>query len=151
VLISGQVDKIGSRHGSESDANDSSAELTGSCWGCYLHSSSWKRGSVQGLVLAQDTCSVLGELAGKLPKYTARVLGENEPLHGTSFPGTCTVLLPSSILRETVPGLYTSLPGHCHLWALPGRNRARRCGVSKTTGQALLARILLKTNTMKNL
>jgi len=26
---------------------------------------SWQRGSVQGLVLAQDTCSVLGELAGE--------------------------------------------------------------------------------------
>jgi len=26
------------------------------------HVGSWKRGSVQGLILAQDTCSVLGEL-----------------------------------------------------------------------------------------
>jgi len=32
--------------------------------GHYCASSSWKRDSVQGLVLAQDTCSVLGELAG---------------------------------------------------------------------------------------
>jgi len=39
VLLSGQADNIGPRHGSQSDANDSSAELTGSWWGCYLHSS----------------------------------------------------------------------------------------------------------------
>ena len=31
--------------------------------GHYCASSPWRRGSVQGLVLAQDTCSVLGELA----------------------------------------------------------------------------------------
>jgi len=36
---SDRADQIGSRHGSQSDANDSSAELTGSWWGCYLHSS----------------------------------------------------------------------------------------------------------------
>jgi len=29
------------------------------------HTGSWKRGSVQELVLAQGTCSVLGELAGE--------------------------------------------------------------------------------------
>jgi len=39
VLISDRADKICSRHGSQSDANVSSAELTGSWWGCYLHSS----------------------------------------------------------------------------------------------------------------
>jgi len=39
VLISDQAHNICSRHGSQSDANDSSAELTGSWWGCYLHSS----------------------------------------------------------------------------------------------------------------
>ena len=32
---------------------------------------SWKRGSVQGLVLAQDTCSVLGELAGERQRNRA--------------------------------------------------------------------------------
>jgi len=37
--ISDQADKIGSRHGSQSDASDSSAELTGSWLGCYLRSS----------------------------------------------------------------------------------------------------------------
>jgi len=78
---------------------------------------------------AAALCTILLSLSGELPKYTARVLGENEPLHGASFPGTCTVLLPSSLLREAVPGLYTSLAGHSHLWALPGRNRARRGGV----------------------
>ena len=31
--------QMSSRHGSQSDANDSSLELTGSWWGCYLHSS----------------------------------------------------------------------------------------------------------------
>jgi len=30
---------MSSRHGSQSDANDSSLELTGGWWGCYLHSS----------------------------------------------------------------------------------------------------------------
>jgi len=71
--------------------------------------------------------------------------------HGASFPGTCTVLLPSSLLREAVPGLYTShgLAGHWHLSALPGRNRARRCGISKTTWQALLARIYSKQTLWK--
>jgi len=44
-LISIQNDRIffaaniGPRHGSQSDANDSSVELTGSWWGCYLRSS----------------------------------------------------------------------------------------------------------------
>jgi len=33
--------------------------------------SSWKRGSMQGLVLAQDTCSVLGELAGERQRNRA--------------------------------------------------------------------------------
>ena len=95
---------------------------------------------------------------------SARALGENKPLHGASFPGTYTVLLsssglsfpgtytvllPSSLLREAVPVLYASLAGHSHLCALPGQNRARRCGVSKTTGRAQLALYLLKTNTMK--
>jgi len=42
------------------------------------------------------------------------------------------VLLPSSLLREAVPVLYASLAGHYHLCALPSRNGARRCGVSKT-------------------
>jgi len=71
-------------------------------------------------------------LSGELPKYNARVLGENEPLHGASFPGTYKVLLPASLLREAVPVLNTSLAGHSHLWALPSGNRVRRCGVSKT-------------------
>ena len=31
--------QMSSRHGSQSDANDSSLELTDSWWGCYLHSS----------------------------------------------------------------------------------------------------------------
>jgi len=31
--------QMSSRHGSQSGANDSSLELTGSWWGCYLHSS----------------------------------------------------------------------------------------------------------------
>ena len=39
VLISDQADNIGPRHGSQSDTSDSSAKLTGSWWGCYLHSS----------------------------------------------------------------------------------------------------------------
>jgi len=58
-------------------------------------------------------------LFGELPKYTARVLGENEPLHGASFPGTYAVLLPSSLLRE----LYASLTGHSHLCATPQPER----------------------------
>jgi len=94
-------------------------------------------------------CTIPLSLSGKLPKSTARVLGENEPLLGASFPGTYTVLHPSSLLREAVPVLYASLAGHSHLCALPGWNRARRCGVSKTTTRALLALYLLKTNTIK--
>jgi len=94
-------------------------------------------------------CTILLSLSCELLKYTARVLGENKPLHGVSFPGTYTVLLPSILLREVVPVLYTSLAGHSHLWALPSRNRARRCGVSKKTRRVLLAPYLLKTNTMK--
>jgi len=61
--------------------------------------------------------------SGELPKYTARVLGENEPLHGASFPGTYTVLLPSSLLHEAVPVLYASLAGHSHLCAPPQSER----------------------------
>ena len=59
------------------------------------------------------------------------------------------VLLPSNLLREAVPVLYASLAYHYHLCALPSRNGVRRCGVSKTTGQAQLALYLLQTNTMK--
>ena len=61
---------------------------------------------------AAAICRILLSLFGELPKYTPRVLGENELQHGASFPGTCTVLLPSSLLCEAVPGLYTSLAGH---------------------------------------
>jgi len=39
VVISDGADKFGSRHGSLSDATDSSAAPTGSWWGCYLHNS----------------------------------------------------------------------------------------------------------------
>jgi len=67
-----------------------------------------------------------GSLSGELPKYTARSWGENELLHGVSFPGTCTVLLPSSLLREAVPVLYTSLTGHSHLCTSPIWNKAER-------------------------
>jgi len=98
---------------------------------------------------AAAICTIPMSLSGELPKYTPRVLGENEPLHGASFPGTYTVLLPSNLLREAVPVLYASLAGHSHLCALPSRNRARRCGVSKTTGRAQLALYLLQTNTIK--
>ena len=97
---------------------------------------------------AAAICRIPLSLSGELPKYTARVLGENEPLHGASFPGTYTVLLPSSLLREVVPVLYASLAGHSHLCALPSRNGARRCGVSKTSATRPY---LLKTNTMKTL
>ena len=98
---------------------------------------------------AAAICTIPLSLSGELPKYTARILGENEPLHGASFPGTYKVLLPSSLVRETVPVLYASLAGHSHLCALPSRNGARRCGVSKTTGRAQLALYILQTNTMK--
>ena len=81
-------------------------------------------------------------LTGELPKYTARVLGENEPLHGPSFPGTYTVLLPSTLLREAVLVLSASLAGHSPLCALPS-------GVSKTTGRDRLALYLIRINTMK--
>ena len=37
--------------------------------------------------------TILLSLSGELPKYTARVLSENETLYGASFPGTCTVLV----------------------------------------------------------
>jgi len=60
---------------------------------------------VQGLVLAQDTCSVLGELAGELPEYTARVLGENEPLHGASFPGTTVQVATPTTASEFRGGI----------------------------------------------
>jgi len=39
--------------------------------GHYCTSNAWKRGSVQGLVLAQDMCSVLGELAGERQRNRA--------------------------------------------------------------------------------
>ena len=90
-------------------------------------------------------------LSGELPKYTARALVENELLHGASFPKTYTVLLPSSLLREAVPVLYTSSADHSHLCALPSRNGARRKELSNTRGRAMLGLYLLQTNTMKTL
>ena len=49
----------------------------------------------------------------RTPQVHSTCLGrENELRHGALFPGTCTVLLPSSLLREAVPVLYASLTGH---------------------------------------
>ena len=114
--------QIGSRHGSQGDANDSSSEFTGSWWGCYLHSK--PPPSSSGL---RDPAAAIYTiplpLFGGVPKYTARALGENEPLHGASFPGTYTALLPSSLLREAVTVLYASLTGHSHLCATPQPER----------------------------
>jgi len=45
--------QISSRHGSQSDANDSSLELTGSWWGCYLHSSAPSVAAVYATLLSQ--------------------------------------------------------------------------------------------------
>ena len=39
---------------------------------------------------------------------------------------TCTVLLPASLVRESVQFLYTSLAGHSHLCASPSWNEAER-------------------------
>jgi len=61
------------------------------------------------------------------------------------------VLLPSSLLREAVPVLYTSLAGHSHLFALPGRNRARRWSFKRQEGKRYSPPYLIKTNTMKTL
>ena len=77
-------------------------------------------------------CTIPLSPSGELPKYTIRVLGENELLRGASIPGAYTVLLPSSLLREAVPVLYASLADPSHLCALPNWTVARRCGVSKT-------------------
>ena len=88
-------------------------------------------------------------LSGELPKYTTRALVKNELLHGASFPGIHTVLLPSSLLREAVPVLYASPADHSHLCALPSRNGARRKKLSNTKGRAMLGLYLLQTNTMK--
>ena len=55
----------------------------------------------------------------------------------------------SSLLHEAVPVLYASLAGHSHLSALPSRNGARCCGVSKTTELAVLARIYSKQTLWK--
>ena len=44
---------------------------------------------------AAAICTIPLSPSDELPKYTARVLGENEPLHGASFPGTtCPVVSP---------------------------------------------------------
>jgi len=87
----------------------------------------------------------------ELPEYTARASGEDEPLHGASFPGTYTVLLPSSLLREAVPVLYASLASHFTSVRPPSRNGARRCEVQKTNRASTARPYLLKTNTMKTL
>ena len=89
------------------------------------------------------------DLIHELPKYTARALGENELLHGASFPGTYTVLLPSSLLHEAVPVFYTSLAGHSHLCTSPSRNGAER-ELQKTRGRALLAPYLLQNKHYEN-
>ena len=62
--------------------------------------------------------------SGEFPKYTVRVLDENELQRGASFLGAHTFLLPSSLLRETVLVLYASLTGHSHLCATPQPERS---------------------------
>jgi len=42
---------------------------------------------------AAAICTIPLSFSDELPKYTARVLDENEPLHGASFPGFYTVLV----------------------------------------------------------
>jgi len=152
VLTSDRADKIGSRHGFQSDANDSSAKLTGSWWGCYLHSGVPSVAAVYATLLqqsAQFRCRSPASSPSTLHVSWART----SPCTKIRFQETrtCTVLLPASLVRESVQFLYTSLAGHSHLLSLPSRNWAGRCGVSKTNGQALLAPYLLKTNFMKTL
>jgi len=47
--------QMSSRHQSQSDANDSSLELTGSWWGCYLHSSVPSVAAVYATLRRQST------------------------------------------------------------------------------------------------
>ena len=116
MLISDQADNISPRHGSQSDVNDSSAELTGSWSGRYLHSSVFSVAAVYATLRQQSArfrCRPPTSSPSTLHVSWARTSPcteprfqellaqcENEPLHGASFPGTCTVLLPSSLLRE---------------------------------------------------
>ena len=65
-------------------------------WVATLHSSVPSVHCSSGLRdPAAAICTILLSPSGELPKYTAHVLGENEPLHEASFPGsTCTVVSP---------------------------------------------------------
>ena len=62
VVVGGECSKysdrayqIGSRRGSQGDANDSSSEFNGSWWGCYLHSNAPPVEAVYATLRRQST------------------------------------------------------------------------------------------------
>ena len=140
MLVSDQADIIGPRHGSQSDASDSSAELTGSSRGCYLHSSVPSVAAVYATLRRQSArfrCRSSANSPSTLHVSWARTSSGTEPRF--QEPARSCFLLAfyaklSQASTQVWPAIDTSVRP-------PSRNEARRCGVSKTTEQALPARI----------
>ena len=150
MLISDRAAKISSRHGSQSDANDSSLELTGSWWGCYLHSSVPSVAAVYATLRRQSTrfrCRTLASSPSTLHVSWARTIPCTEPRFQEPTRSCFLLAFYTKLSQSSTrvwPVILTSVRP-------PSRNEARRCEVQKTTEQAPARSYLLKTNTMKTL
>jgi len=148
VLISDGADKIGSRHGSESDANDSSAELTGSWLGCYLHSSVPSVAVVYATLRRQSSrfrCRPPASSPSTLHVSWARTSSFAEPRFQEPT-RSCFLLAFYAKLSQSSTRVWPVIITFVRSPAGTGRDAV---GLQRQTRRDRLALYLIKTNTMK--
>jgi len=149
VLVSDRAAKIGSRHGSSSDANDSCAELTGSWWGCYLCS------SVPAVALVYTTLRrQSARFRSRSPVSSPSTLhvswARTSPCTEPRFQEparSCFLLAFYAKLSQSSTRVWPVILTSLRL----SDGTEQNAGASKDKRTSAVAPYLLKTNTMKNI